>query len=443
MHVIEGTTLGETLEPARHVRRPSGRGRGELADALAYAHAAGVVHRDVKPGNVLVQRHGQVRLTDFGIARLIDDSTRHTATGMTVGTAAYLSPEQLTGREVGPATDVYSLGLVLIEALSGRQVYDGPVTETGPARVASAPAIPSGVPDEWRALLGEMTAVDPADRPSAEQVRRRLAELSDVPAAAPTSIAPDPTRLLTRLTTTVSEARTTVARTPGRSKLPVPYLLLALAAVGVVAVVVLISAVGGSEAPPRTEVPASVPADLKPGLRTCTTPSRESSRERARPGRSRGDLPGAAGCGGDTAPVDDEPELAEALQQVDDSLAAEDYATAESALARAGRRGRAGRGRGDAEQRRERRHRQRRAGTGLAAAGRQAEPPPPAEPEPTVAPEPEDEPAPEDDGEDEESKPPKEPKEPKEPRPGAQGAKGPKGKERRRGRTSWLEALPR
>ena len=267
MHVIEGKTLGQIFERRGMAPDRVAEVGAQVAAALAYAHGAGVVHRDVKPGNVLVERNGQVRLTDFGIARLIDDSTRHTATGMTVGTAAYLSPEQLTGREVGPATDVYSLGLVLVEALSGRKVYDGPVTETGPARVASAPAIPSSVPDRWPALLGEMTAVDPADRPSAEQVRRRLVELSGDPAAAaPTSIAPDPTRLLTRLTTSVSEARTTVARTPGRSKLPVPYLLLALAAVGVVAVVVLISAVGGSDAPPRTEVPASVPQDLKPGL---------------------------------------------------------------------------------------------------------------------------------------------------------------------------------
>ena len=267
MHVIEGSTLGESLGRGGMAPDRVAEVGAQVADALAYAHDAGVVHRDVKPGNVLVERDGQVRLTDFGIARLLDDSTRHTATGMTVGTAAYLSPEQLTGRAITPATDVYSLGLVLIESLTGRRVYDGPVAETGPARVASAPAIPSGVPETWRALLGEMTALDPADRPSAGQVRRRLDELRDVPAAAPTSIAPDPTRLLTRLTTTVSEARTTGARTPGRSRLPKPYLLLALAAVGLVAVVVLIAAIGGPDAPPRTEVPASVPEDLKPALR--------------------------------------------------------------------------------------------------------------------------------------------------------------------------------
>jgi len=83
--------------------------RADLADALAHVHSRGIVHRDVKPANILLDTARRPRLTDFGIARLVD-SARHTQTGMTIGTAAYLSPEQVSGGDVGPPSDVYSLG---------------------------------------------------------------------------------------------------------------------------------------------------------------------------------------------------------------------------------------------------------------------------------------------------------------------------------------------
>ena len=94
-----------------------------VADALAYVHALGVIHRDIKPANILLVpgRPGEPlrpKLTDFGIARIMED-TRLTATGTMVGTAAYLSPEQARGADLGPASDIYSLGLVLIECLKG------------------------------------------------------------------------------------------------------------------------------------------------------------------------------------------------------------------------------------------------------------------------------------------------------------------------------------
>lgn len=258
MHVIDGRTLGSLVRRGLPPDRVAEIG-AQVAAALAYAHEAGVVHRDVKPGNVLIERSGQARLTDFGIARLLDNSTRHTATGMTVGTASYLSPEQLTGRAITPATDVYSLALVLVEALTGRKVYDGPVTETGPARVAAPPQLPDEVPPAWRDLLSAMTALEPEQRPSAAQVCHLLTELGAGATTDSGGSDADSTQLLTQLTPEPPQQRD--------RRFPTPYLLLALAAGALLVVVALMLATGGSDTPTRAEVPASVPEDLKPALR--------------------------------------------------------------------------------------------------------------------------------------------------------------------------------
>jgi serine/threonine protein kinase len=149
-----------------------------LAEALTRVHAAGVVHRDVKPANILLEPADSgwpvVRLADFGIARL-DDAPPLTAEGMTIGTANYLSPEQVRGEGAGPASDVYSLGLVLIECLSGRVEYAGPGVEAALARLSRDPAVPSSAPEPLRGLLVAMTARDPAVRPTAAAVAAQLA----------------------------------------------------------------------------------------------------------------------------------------------------------------------------------------------------------------------------------------------------------------------------
>jgi eukaryotic-like serine/threonine-protein kinase len=119
MELAEGDTLADELR--RRDRLPVGEARelaAQAAAGLAHAHLAGVVHRDVKPGN-LIRSNGLLKIADFGIAHAVE-ATRLTQTGTVVGTAAYLAPEQAAGREITPAADVYALGAVLYELLTGR-----------------------------------------------------------------------------------------------------------------------------------------------------------------------------------------------------------------------------------------------------------------------------------------------------------------------------------
>jgi serine/threonine protein kinase len=171
-----------------------------IADALAYVHGLGIVHRDIKPANVLLVpvRPGEPlrpKLTDFGIARIMD-GTRLTATGTMVGTAAYLSPEQARGADLGPASDIYSLGLVLLECLKGQVEYPGSAVESAVARLHRAPTIPEGVPAEWARLIRAMTALDPLNRPSAADVETAVRYALVSPGSLPGPVREEPTRVL-------------------------------------------------------------------------------------------------------------------------------------------------------------------------------------------------------------------------------------------------------
>jgi len=140
---------------------------GQSALALQAAHDAGVIHRDVKPGNLLVRPDGTVKVTDFGIARAAD-SAPLTRSGAVMGTAYYMAPEQVGGGTVTPASDIYSLGVVAYECLAGRRPFDG----DSPVGIALAqvreapPDLPTSVPPPVRDLVMRMLAKDPAARPA-------------------------------------------------------------------------------------------------------------------------------------------------------------------------------------------------------------------------------------------------------------------------------------
>ena len=149
---------------------------GQAAVALGAAHEAGVVHRDVKPANILVMPDGTVKLTDFGIARAVDGSGQ-TQTGEVLGTPHYLSPEQALGETATGASDLYALGVVAHEMLTGRRPFDKntPVA-TALAQVHDPPPpLPPHVPRELRTIIEQCLAKKPADRPtSARELGERL-----------------------------------------------------------------------------------------------------------------------------------------------------------------------------------------------------------------------------------------------------------------------------
>lgn len=222
-----------------------------LADALAYVHGQHIVHRDLKPSNVLFSADGRVKLADFGVARLIDGVTQDTASGFTIGTAAYLSPEQVREEPVTTASDIYSLGLVLMEALSGAPVFIGHPSVIVLARLTRPPTVNESLPAPLRVLLGAMTAVQPRGRPTAAEVAGELSRLLPTFESSPVTQAASgaPTMvLLTEAPTApipvsapvsgpVSEPASAPLLTPARSRRPVGRV-----SVGVVAVVVLVGA---------------------------------------------------------------------------------------------------------------------------------------------------------------------------------------------------------
>lgn len=259
----------------------------QTSAALHAAHQAGLVHRDIKPGNLLITPEGRVKITDFGIAR-IADQVPLTATGQVMGTVQYLSPEQASGQPAAPATDIYSLGIVAYEALAGRRPF------TGESQVAIAmahindapPELPGTVPEPVRNLVLSCIAKKPADRPtSAAHLSRaatmlRRGDIAGAAAIVPGIASTDsfatidaPTQATTRVIGTQSapataafpvaveqETRQDAERKRRPWLIPVIVIGAILLVAGLVALVWAMLGMGGGDTEPSTS-PESTPSE--------------------------------------------------------------------------------------------------------------------------------------------------------------------------------------
>jgi len=192
---VEGTDLAARLDSGARLKlREVLRVARQAADALDFAHSQGIVHRDIKPSNILLDRAGRVKVADFGIAKMAGQSTELTMAGSVMGSPQYLSPEQIKGEDLDGRSDIFSLGVVIYEILSGKRPFEGDTITTLVYQILHKEPPPiselRAVPPRLEALMRRMLAKDRDDRlAAAGEAARELAviemELSDETLSAP------------------------------------------------------------------------------------------------------------------------------------------------------------------------------------------------------------------------------------------------------------------
>ncbi|MEY4310508.1 MAG: hypothetical protein RLZ71_434 [Actinomycetota bacterium] len=276
MELVPGDSLAKilerekSLEPKRVLDIVA-----QTARALEAAHEAGLVHRDIKPGNLLITPDGAVKITDFGIARVADQVSL-TATGQVMGTVQYLAPEQATGKPASPQTDVYSLGIVAYEALTGKRPF------TGETQMAIAlaqineppPALPETIDEGIRTLVLDCLAKKPADRVAgALELAQRAETLLGKPLRASNHTRVIPAVLEAETKTTVIQTSTEEVKKPAMTW---PWIATIVALVITVAslVIAMVSTPSGNPTPSES---ASVTPSTTPSATPSATPTPTSN----------------------------------------------------------------------------------------------------------------------------------------------------------------------
>ena len=256
MEMVQGRSLQETIRAGGLTEQRALEVCADVCSALQYAHDRGLVHRDIKPGNILMADDGTVKVTDFGIARAIDSDSNVTQTAAVLGTAAYLSPEQAQGRPVDARSDVYALGVVLYELLTGQQPFQGDTAVTVAYQHVQELARPPrdlnpGLSTPAEAICVRAMAKNPANRyQSAAELREDLLRaLSGGDVAAPAVLRATETALLDPMDPTT----TTGVRTQRRRR-ALGYAILGVGSVvaAALAVFLLLQGFGNDDATART-----------------------------------------------------------------------------------------------------------------------------------------------------------------------------------------------